>query len=673
MLDRWILKIYPGKPTPLGVSPHLNGVNFSIFSPSDQASLVVFEIGHIPPLITITLDPEFHKTGTVWHVYVEGLPKDFDYSWSFGKELFSDPYAKAIASPKHWGHKTTKRENFTRARYLSPRHFDWQEVKNPRHPIETLIIYEMHVRGFTHDPTSRTKMPGTYLGLIEKIPYLIELGINAVELLPIYEFNEEAYKKINPKTGVHLRDYWGYNPLQFFCPMKRYAAHQEIDSALIEFKTMVRELHKAGIEVILDVVYNHTGEGNAEGPVLSLKGIDRAGYYLIDSQNQLKNYSGCGNTLACNREPALSLIVNSLRYFIEEFHIDGFRFDLASILTRGDNGAPLEDPPLLKVIKEDPLCKTVKLIAESWDAGGLYQVGEFPKWSLFSEWNGKYRDVVRKFLKGEDRLAGAFATAISGSQDYYHSYPMQATHSINFVTCHDGFSLYDLVSYQEKHNEENGEENRDGTSDNASWNCGAEGPTEDPKIHILRERQMRNYTLALLISLGVPMLLMGDEYGQSHLGNNNTWCQDNPINWFNWKELVKEKYRLFRFFQKTIALRKAHPELHRKEFLDPQKILWHGIVPKEPDWSDTSHLVAFSRTLCENSEIFIAFHPYFAETLITLPVAANNQPWLQLIDTSLEAPNDFLDTPKKLDNQKEYSLQPYSAIVLIAGDLLSSC
>ncbi len=671
MLEKWILKVFPGESRPLGASAIGNRINFSLISPSKHATLILFEVGDSPPLTTIALDLKVNKTVNIWHIAVEGLPADFDYSWKIDGKVVCDPYAKAIASPKVWGGKSSKRDCFTRARYLSPRAFDWQNVKKPARPADELVIYEMHIRGFTQDRSSKTKMHGSYLGVVEKISHLLELGINAVELLPIYEFNEESYQQSDPLTGNRLCDYWGYNPLQFFCPMKRYASGKEIDSFLIEFKTMVRELHRAGIEVILDVVYNHTGEGNDLGPVLSFKGIDRSNYYLHDAQGHFKNYSGTGNTFACNREPGLSLVLDSMRYFVEELQVDGFRFDLASILTRGDHGEPLDPPPILIKMAEDPILKETKLIMEPWDAGGLYQVGVFPKWGPYLEWNGKYRDIARRFLKGTDGQVGAFATAISGSQDLYGSYPMLTSHSINFITCHDGFSLCDLTSYMEKHNERNGEENRDGNNDNESWNCGAEGITDDPAILALRERQMRNYTLALLLSLGIPILLMGDEYGQSHAGNNNTWCQDNHLNWFDWKELEKKK-GLFRFFQKTIQLRKTHPELRRKEFLDPASIVWHGMLPKKPDWSDTSRLIAFSRMLHENAEIFVAFHAHYNETILRLPEAENGKPWKRLIDTGLPTPDDFANELELMEIQDTYRLEPYSAIVLIAGNLLSS-
>jgi isoamylase len=660
-----------GVPEPLGASSHEEGINFALYSPANKATLSIFPLEKGRPLLSFKLDQKIHKTNGVWHVMVDGLPREFDYSWKIHGHPACDPYAKAIATPATWTKVRHVGGRFSKARYLIPSSFDWQSIKKPGLPFEDLIIYEMHVRGFTKDTSSQCQYPGTYLGIVEKIPYLLELGVNAIELLPVYEFDETGYKMTDPETQKRLCDYWGYNPMHFFCPMKRYCAGKDSHSFSTEFKTMVRELHRNGIEVILDVVYNHTGEGNVYGPVTSWKAIDSRGYYLHDANGALSNYSGTGNTFACNREPGLSLILDSMRYFVREFQIDGFRFDLASIFTRGDIGGPLDFPPLLKEMERDPLLNEVKLIAEPWDAGGLYQVGQFPRWGDFSEWNGRYRDVVRRFIKGTDGEAGAFATAICGSQDMYGPYSRQSSHSINFVTCHDGFSLYDLVTYQAKRNERNGEDNRDGSSNNDNWNCGIEGPTDDERIIALRERQMRNSFLALLVSKGVPMLLMGDEYAQSHEGNNNPFCQDNSVNWFNWKQLENQKNSLCRFVSKLIRFRKNYSAIKAQAFLKQEEITWHGDYKETPDWGEQSRLVAFTRLLDEKTELFVAFHPHFEEKMIYIPSSTTNVPWRLLIDTSMPSPKDFSDPPVNLDNAESYTLQPYSAIVLIAGDLLS--
>ncbi len=661
-----------GVEQPLGATPCEEGINFALYSPSNKASLSIFPIEKGRATLNLKLNHKIHKTNGVWHVSIDGLPKAFDYSWKIDNHPVCDPYAKAIATPSIWKKVRHAVGRFSKARYFPPSPFDWQSIQKPKLRYEDLIIYEMHVRGFTKDPSSQSNHPGTYLGIIEKIPYLLELGVTAVELLPVYEFDETGYKMIDPCTDKRLCDYWGYNPMHFFCPMKRYASGQKIDAFLTEFKMMVRELHRHGIEVILDVVYNHTGEGNAYGHVTSWKGIDTKGYYLHDPNGALSNYSGTGNTFACNREPGLSLILQSMRYFANELQIDGFRFDLASILTRGDIGAPLDPSPLLMQMKEDPLLQEVKLIAEPWDAAGLYQVGQFPKWGDFLEWNGRYRDDVRRFIKGTDSYAGVFATAICGSQDLYGSYPRQSLHSINFVTCHDGFSMRDLVTYHCKRNERNGEDNRDGASQNDNWNCGLEGPSQDEQIIALRERQMRNFFLTLFLSKGIPMLLMGDEYAQSHEGNNNPFCQDNSLNWFDWKQLDRQRNAIFRFVTKLIHLRKNHTALKSAEFLKQSDIRWHGEEPENPDWDPKSRIVAFTRLLSDKTEIFVAFHPHFEEKKIRLPSSQTNGPWLRLIDTSLPSPEDFSTPPFSLKTTDQYSLRPYSAIVLIAGDLVSS-
>ncbi|HSX26907.1 MAG TPA: isoamylase, partial [Chlamydiales bacterium] len=480
------LRALKGTPAPLGLSVAGSEVNFALFSAhATQVFLSLFlpESGH--PEKEFPLE----KTGDIWHIALHGLPSEFDYSFRcdgphipkqgllFNPSFFlADPYARFLGAGQ------------TKAKaILHPKSFDWQGDKPPKIPLQDLILYEMHVKAFTEHSSSGVSAPGTYLGIIEKIPHLKKLGVNAIELMPLFEFDETHCKNIHPKTGRHLTDYWGYNPLHFFTPMRKYASSQSSEAASQEFKQLVRELHKNGIEVILDVVYNHTGEEKDPKYYVNFRGLDNSTYYTLQSEGRYRDDSGCGNTLNCNNPPVQRFILDSLRYWVEEMHVDGFRFDLASILTRGPDGQPLAHPPLLKAIAEDPLIKQVKLIAEPWDAAGLYQVGAFPKWGPWSEWNDQYRDTVRRFIKGTDNQAGDFANVLCGSEKIYKT-PLS---SINFITAHDGFTLRDLVTYQEKHNYDNGEMNRDGSPQNYSWNCGAEGPTNDPQIIALREKQMR--------------------------------------------------------------------------------------------------------------------------------------------------------------------------------------
>lgn len=659
------LKIMHGSPEPLGLSHQEGTANFAVWSlHATSAELCLFWNSSKEPDVKIPLEGPYMG---IWHIAVEGLPKGASYAYRFaGKESFfdkerflSDPYARAYSSHYSWGDFSKPRLPFL-CSTDPPEPFDWQHVQKPQTPLEKLLIYEMHVRGFTQDPSSHVKAPGTYLGAIEKIPYLKQLGITAVELLPVYEFDETHCKMIHPQTGERLVNYWGYSPLSFFLPMSRYASRP--DRAVNEFKTLVRELHRAGIEVILDVVYNHTTEDPEY--ISSWRGIDRISYYMLDQKGLDKNYSGCGNTFQTNSFAGIRLILDSLRYWAKEMQVDGFRFDLASILTRGPKGKPLADPPLMKTIAMDPILKGVKLIAEPWDAGGLYQVGQFPRWGSWSGWNGPYRDHVRRFIKGTDQEAGAFATALSGSEPSYGPIHTPLT-SVNFITAHDGFSLYDLVSYQEKHNQNNGEGNRDGSNSNDSWNCGVEGPTQDGAILALRERQMRNFWLALLLSQGIPMLHMGDEISHTRLGNNNPYVQDNPINWLNWNETADHADQLH-FVSSLIAFRKKHDILQRKEFLKPADIDWHGHTPFQPDWSPTSRFVAY--TLKDSKQpLYVAFNAYFQEALVSLPPAPQGKVWKQIVYTPLPWKSHALESPELGETlQNQIKMLPYSSILAIA-------
>ncbi len=661
-----------GYPQPFGVSKHDNGYNFSLFSEHASAvSLCLFSPEEHDPVLEIPLDPQVNKTGNVWHIFLSDVPAKYHYGYRVdgpydplkghyfdNRMIVLDPYAKQVASSSKWGSSLRKDPSHIHCGVIDPYvPFDWEGDRHPNLPVNELIIYEMHVRGFTQDATSGVENKGQFLGIVEKIPYLKSLGVNAIELLPIHEFNERANLFSNPVTGEPLYNFWGYSTINFFSPMNRYG---EIN----EFKTLVKELHANGIEVILDVVYNHTAEGDADGPIISFKGIENSVYYMLAPNGEYYNFSGCGNTFNCNNPVVRGLIRDSLRYWVTEMHVDGFRFDLASILVRSHDGIPLANPPLVEAITLDPILANTKLIAEAWDAAGLYQVGSFPGMGKWGEWNGKYRDAVRRFIKGTDGTVGEFATRISGSEDLYGKGKLPSQ-SVNFITAHDGFTLADLVSYNEKHNHDNGEGNRDGANDNYSWNCGVEGTTNNPEILALRERQIKNYHLALMVSQGVPMILMGDEYGHTKNGNNNTWGHDSRLNWFQWDTLEKNA-AFFRFYQKVIAFRKSHPVLTRYRFLESNEVVWHGIEPGKPIWDEKNRFIACSLPDPLNAySLYIAFNAFYHEVTVHLPWC--DTPWHQYIYTANPSPDDIVDEGK-LITSKTMTLAPYSALVLKAQD-----
>ncbi|MBO6207558.1 MAG: glycogen debranching protein GlgX [Lachnospiraceae bacterium] len=560
-----------GRVFPFGASlVEGGGVNFSIFSKeATGCTLVLYHQGMKKPFVEIPF-PDSFRVGNVYTMLVFGLdfetveygyrfdgPFDPEHGlWFDRKKVLLDPYAKAVSGRNVWGKTPDPKDPFQHRGQIVREDYDWEGDKPLEIPQKDLVIYEMHVRSFTAHPSANVKYKGTYAGIIEKIPYLKELGINCVELMPIFEFDEfENYRVVN---GRPLLNYWGYSTVDFFAPKAGYATSAPFGMEVDELKHMIRSLHENGIEVILDVVFNHTAEGNERGPYISYRGIDNRTYYLLTPEGYYYNFSGCGNTMNCNNAVVRSVILDCLRYWVASYHVDGFRFDLASILTRDESGAPMSDAPLLESLAHDAVLGKTKLIAEAWDAGGLYQVGDFSECSRWSEWNGKYRDCVRHFIKGDAGYAPEMYRRISGSEDLYDERTPEA--SVNFITCHDGFTLYDLVSYNEKHNEANGEDNRDGSDDNASWNCGAEGETKDPEIHRLRLRQMMNATSLLLTSRGVPMLLSGDEFANTQYGNNNAYCQDNEISWLDWDRLAQYR-ELFAFTKNMIAFRKAHPVL----------------------------------------------------------------------------------------------------------------
>lgn len=568
-----------GRVLPFGATITDGGVNFSIFSKeATSCTLLLYHHGDAKPFVEIPFPEEF-RIGNVYTMMVFGIQIEtteygyrFDGVWDPAAGQYFDPaqpvldpYAKSVSGRSVWGRLPKAGAGFVHRGQIIREDYDWEGDKPLELPLEDLVIYEMHVRGFTQDPSSGVRHRGTYAGIVEKIPYLKSLGINCVELMPIFEFDEFEYvRQDNPQDLKGLRlNYWGYSTVCFFAPKAGYAASAPFGMEADELKNLIKKLHQSGIEVILDVVFNHTAEGDQRGPSISYRGIDNRTYYLLGPEGSYYNFSGCGNTMNCNNAVVRSHILDCLRYWVSAYHIDGFRFDLASILTRDADGAPMMSPPLVEALAHDAVLGSTKLIAEAWDAGGLYQVGNFPSWNRWSEWNGKYRDCVRRFVKGDAGCAPELFQRIAGSEDLYTG--RGPTVSINFVTCHDGFTMYDLVSYNEKHNEANGEGNRDGSNDNDSWNCGAEGETEDPEVLSLRMRQIRNFHTLLLTSRGIPMLLSGDEFANSQSGNNNAYCQDNEISWLNWDRLPAHQ-SLYDYVRTLIALRAAHPVLRAPHF-----------------------------------------------------------------------------------------------------------
>ena len=541
------------------------GVNFTIHSVHALGcELVLFHPMEKDPFAIIPF-PETYRIGNTYSMVVYGLDiKDFEYCYRIletdmdGSLIYTplliDIYTKAVTGQSKWGDKP--RQDFSYRSRVVEEAFDWGNFEEPNLDFKDLIIYEAHVRGFTKNANSGVSAPGTFKGLIEKIPYLLSLGVNAVELMPVFEFDElEAVRDVN---GNKVLNYWGYNPISFFAPNTSYASVVEHNHEGNELKTLIKTLNENGIEVILDVVFNHTAEGNEDGPTFSFKGYDQSLYYMMTPEGKFFNFSGCGNTLNCNHPIVRQMILDCLRYWVVEYRVDGFRFDLATILGRDEDGSPLESPPLLESLAYDPILSKVKLIAEAWDAGGLYQVGRFPAWKRWAEWNGRYRDDIRHFLKSDAGYGEAAYLRITGSEDIYDPSFRGKNASVNFITCHDGFTLNDLYTYNEKHNESNGWDNTDGGDDNLSWNCGFEGETKDPKINKLREKMKKNAFATLLCSRGAAMFLSGDEFANSQQGNNNAYCHDDEISWLDWDDLKKNK-ELFNFVKKMIAFRKKHP------------------------------------------------------------------------------------------------------------------
>ncbi|HRD55330.1 MAG TPA: isoamylase [Parachlamydiaceae bacterium] len=647
-----IKKIASGIPTPLGAKTFDHGTNFALFSSSaKKITLCLFLKNSDTPFMRLPLK---NKTGNIWHLFVHDLPLDTFYAYQVddSSQFLLDPYAK----------NAVLKNGFLISAVFSDPSFDWKGAKKPNIAMKDLIIYEMHTRGFTIDESSNVQNRGTFLGIIEKIPYLLELGINAVELMPVHIFDTHEYKKLNPINNKELCNYWGYSTLNFFSLNPNYAVH----FPLVEFKTLVRELHLNGIEIILDIAFNHTGEGNGKGSTLSFKGLDKKTYYLLNKEGNYLNFSGCGNTFNCNHPVSMALILEALCYLVTEADVDGFRFDLASIFNLDQLGNPLKNSSLVEYISKEPLLADIKLIAEPWDAAGFYQVGSFhPDETRWSEWNGRYRDAARYFLNGLKKDPGKFATRISGSEDLY--FKRAPFSSINFITSHDGFSLHDLVSYDQKHNLNNAENNEDGEKHNLSRNFGTEGETNDKKILALRKKQMKNFHLALMVSQGVPLILMGDEYGHTKQGNNNTWCQDNQLNWFLWDALEKNQ-EFYRFYKKMIALRKNYNCFRKGTFLKEEDISWHGQKPFLPNFFPSHSFVAFNLNDAATGTIFyIAFNAENKEIAVELPQLPASHGWHFLVDTARNAPEDFIDEELQTPlNSNQIVISPYSSVILMA-------
>lgn len=687
-------KVEVGKAHPPGSIYDGVGVNFSIFSrdASDVELLIFDEHDDKMPSFTVKLDPIKNRTFFYWHIYLKGLKPGVHYSYRidgsmdvnngyrFNKnKVLIDPYARGNTNTL-WDRSAACGDSDNlgksmRSVVIDHQDYNWEGDNPPGIPMKDLIIYEAHVKGFTRSKTAKVKNPGSFEGLVEKIPYLKELGINAVELLPIFSFDDkEVYREFD---GKKLTNYWGYSTIGFLAPHSGYCLSPEEGQHLTEFRDMVKAFHKEGIEVILDVVFNHTSEGNEQGPTINFRGMDNKIYYFLSPQDQkyYMNYSGCGNTVDCNHPIVEKMIIDCLEFWVKEMHVDGFRFDEGSILTRGINGSPEEYPPVLWELELSETFTQTKLIAEAWDAGGLYQVGDFPGYR-WAEWNGLYRDTVRRFVKGDGGMVGALASKIAGSADIFQQSRHKPINSINFITCHDGFTMIDLVSYNYKHNYANGENNNDGANDNNSWNCGVEGETENQQIIDFRKRQIKNFVSILMLSQGVPMLLSGDEVGRTQKGNNNAYCQDNDISWFDW-DLVNDNKELLEYFKKVIHFRKSNSILRRGEFFNGainergiKDISWHGCKLFSPNWGDkSSKVLSFTMGAFEKGEpdLHVMLNADWQTLAFEIPKLNSKRKWYRLADTSLESPDDFMEKENAVPIKgKEYLVNSYSSVILIS-------
>ena len=677
-----------GASSPLGASVYPGGVNFSVFSKNAVLiELLLFDDENSAQTATvIPLDAHRHRTYHYWHVFVPNLKPGQVYGYRAhgpfapergfrfdGEKVLLDPYGLAVAFPERYNREAASRPGDNAAVAMKsvvadPARYDWEGDLPLKRPFAETVIYELHVRGFTRHPSSgiASVNSGSYAGLIEKIPYLKDLGVTAVELLPVFQFDPQDA----PGGRVN---YWGYQPVSFFAPHHAYSSRKEPLDVLDEFRDMVKALHSAGIEVILDVVFNHTTEGGVDGPTLSYRGLANNFYYILEKdKSRYADYTGCGNTLNANQPVVRRLIQDSLRYWVTQMHVDGFRFDLASILSRDEVGLPLPNPPVLWDIESDPLLAGTKLIAEAWDAAGLYQVGSFVG-DTWQEWNGRFRDDVRRFVRGDNGSVSGIAMRLLGSPDIYGHEEREAEQSVNFVTCHDGFTLNDLVSYNYKHNEANGENNRDGSDDNLAWNCGAEGPTEDAAIETLRNRQVKNFLALEMLAAGTPMLLMGDEVRRTQRGNNNAYCQDSDISWFDWRLL--ERHADIHRFVKALNTFRQHRDVVAEEgklslnqLLRRARIEWHGVTLHNPDWSEHSHCLAFTlHSLSGNFLFHVMLNAYWETLTFELPPGppGSHQFWRRCIDTALASPDDFRPWENApFVKQATYVVQPRSLVGL---------
>jgi isoamylase len=681
-----------GGSAPLGATPCPGGVNFSIFSRrASHVELLLFDREEdTQPARVIQFDPSTNRTYFYWHVFVPGLQAGQIYAYRIAgpfdpenglrfdsDKVLLDPYSKGVAVPRAYSRDAAARAGDTAATamksvVIDPSVYDWEGDVPLRHPASRTIVYEMHVRGFTRHPSSGVSggKRGTYAGLIEKIPYLQKLGITAVELLPVFQFDA-----LDCPAG--LVNYWGYAPVSFFAPHQAYSSEPNGSGPVDEFRDMVKALHRAGIEVILDVVFNHTAEGDQFGPTFCFKGVDNRTYYMLEQErSRYANFSGTGNSLNANHPIVRRMILDSLRYWVQEMHVDGFRFDLASILARDSSGHPLANPPVLWDIEVDPLLAGTKMIAEAWDSAGLYQVGSFIGDS-WKEWNGRFRDDVRSFFRGEPGSVRRVADRIVGSPEIYGHEEREAEQSVNFVTCHDGFTLNDLVSYDRKHNQANREDDRDGANDNRSWNCGVEGPSNDPVVERLRNRQVKNCLTVTLLSLGMPMLLMGDEVRRSQNGNNNAYCQDNEISWLNWN-LVNEQADLLRFTSLLISRRLLRDVTAERERTSLTSLIhganksWHGVKLNQPDWSDHSQSLVLSAEIRqERLLVYLILNAYWEPLTFELPSLENraNKKWHRWIDTDLDSPEDIVEWKAAPTVAAHgYTAGPRSVVVLYTQD-----
>jgi len=679
-----------GGSSPLGATPSPDGVNFSVFSRhATGVELLLFDgVDDTKAASVVRLDPSANRTYYYWHVFVPNVRPGQLYGyrvdgpfdpWSGMRfdptKVLLDPYGRGVVVPEAYGRDAARGPGDNagtamKSVVVDVCAYDWEGDTPLQRPSSRTIVYEMHVRGFTRHPSSglsdRTR--GTFAGLIEKIPYLQRLGITAVELLPVFQFDPQD-------SPPGLVNYWGYAPVSFFAPHRGYSSRRDPLGPVDEFRDMVKTLHRAGLEVILDVVFNHTAEGDHSGPTLSFRGLDNTTYYILEAdRSRYANYSGTGNTLNGNHPIVRRMIVDSLRYWVDVMHVDGFRFDLASILELDESGDVMPNPPVLWDIESDPVLAGTKLIAEAWDAAGLYQVGTFVGDS-WKEWNGRFRDDVRSFFRGEEGSIERFADRLIGSPSLYGHKQREPEQSVNFVTCHDGFTLNDLVSYDRKHNEANGEDNRDGADDNRSWNCGVEGPTEDPDIDRLRTRQVKNFFTVTMLSAGMPMMLMGDEVRRTQGGNNNAYCQDNETNWFDWALLAKraDVHRFVSVLNARRVLRDVEHEEKRvalNQLLLQEDITWHGVKLGEPDWRHSSHSLALTvRLTMDRTHYHIILNAYWEPLEFELPLVANGarHPWRRWIDTFLDCPHDIVEweqAPSVLGHR--YRAEPRSVVVLFA-------